>query len=116
MNGVSSVLDRFGNTAANLFGDPHQFIDVVYTGQQDHHLVASDAAHLYMNFRQAVPYPTVYDVAGMLEGFRTVQRLADSPEHVVPGHDPMVMQLYPAVSKELEGIAIRIDVPPRAPA
>ena len=79
-------------------------------------VVASDAAHLYMNFRQAVPYPTVYDVAGMLEGFRTVQRLADSPEHVVPGHDPMVMQLYPAVSKELEGIAIRIDVPPRAPA
>lgn len=79
-------------------------------------VVASDASHLYMNFRDTVPYPTVFDVAGMLEGFRTVQRLADSPDHVVPGHDPLVMRLYPAVTAELEGIAVRLDVPPRTMA
>ena len=32
--------------------------------------------------------------------------------HIVPGHDPLVMKLYPAPSPELEGIAVRLDVPP----
>ena len=39
-------------------------------------------------------------------------RLADSPEHIVPGHDPLVMKYYPAVKAELEGIAVRLDVAP----
>jgi hypothetical protein len=35
-----------------------------------------------------------------------------SPQHIVPGHDPLVMKRYPAVSAELEGIAVRLDVAP----
>jgi hypothetical protein len=31
----------------------------------------------------------------------------------VPGHDPLVLKRYPAVSKELDGIAIRLDVKPK---
>jgi len=38
--------------------------------------------------------------------------LAPSEDHIVPGHDPLVMKLYPAVSPELEGIVVRLDVPP----
>jgi hypothetical protein len=34
----------------------------------------------------------------------------------VPGHDPLVMKLYPAPSPELEGIAVRLDVPPSGAA
>jgi len=30
----------------------------------------------------------------------------------VPGDDPLVMEQYTAVSKELEGIAVRLDVMP----
>jgi hypothetical protein len=48
----------------------------------------------------------------MLEGFNLLYRLADSPGHIVPGHDPLVMSYYPAVSKELAGIAVRLDVAP----
>ncbi len=76
-------------------------------------VVASDVAHLYLNLHRKLPFPAVYNVAELLEGYRAVTALADSPEHVVPGHDPLVMSLYPAPAPELEGIAVRLDVPPR---
>ena len=76
-------------------------------------VVASDASHLYANFQQRRPFPVVYNIAEMLEGYNTLYRLADSPDHIVPGHDPMVMELYPAASRELEGIAVRLDEAPR---
>ena len=75
-------------------------------------VVASDASHLYANFEQRRPFPIVYNVAEMLEGFSLLYRLADSPNHIVPGHDPLVMKYYPAVKPELDGIAVRLDVPP----
>ncbi|BBK34046.1 glyoxylase-like metal-dependent hydrolase (beta-lactamase superfamily II) [Stella humosa] len=76
-------------------------------------VVASDAAHLYMNMLRPQPFPAVVNVGEMLEGFRTIHRLADSPKHVVPGHDPLVMQIYPPVSPELAGIAVRLDESPK---
>ena len=33
--------------------------------------------------------------------------------YVVPGHDPLVMRLYPPPSPDLAGIAVRLDVAPR---
>ena len=36
--------------------------------------------------------------------------------HIVPGHDPLVMKLYPAPNPELEGVAVRLDVPPTGAA
>lgn len=41
------------------------------------------------------------------------RRLGDSEDHIIPRHDPMVMQLYPALSPDLECIAVRLDVAPR---
>ena len=75
-------------------------------------VVASDASHLYANFEGQRPFPIVHDLAEMLDGFRTVVRLADSPDHVVPGHDPLVMARYPAPAPELQGIVARLDVAP----
>jgi glyoxylase-like metal-dependent hydrolase (beta-lactamase superfamily II) len=75
-------------------------------------IVASDATHLYANMQGGLPFPTVYNVGEMLEGHRTLHRLADSADHIVPGHDPMVMRLYPAPSPELAGLVVRLDVPP----
>lgn len=75
-------------------------------------VVASDASHLYANMGEQRPFPIVADLPDMLEGFRTIRMLADSPDHVVPGHDPLVMEIYPAVSDELKGIAVRLDVQP----
>ena len=65
-----------------------------------------------MNFEEIRPYRTVHSVGDMLEGYRVMARLADSPKHIIPGHDPLVMQRYPAASKETEGIAVRLDADP----
>ena len=75
-------------------------------------VLASDASHLYANIEQARPYPTVYNVGDMLEGFKAVRRLADSGDHVIPGHDPLVLDRYPAPSEALEGWVARLDAPP----
>jgi glyoxylase-like metal-dependent hydrolase (beta-lactamase superfamily II) len=77
-------------------------------------VLASDASHFYANFEQMRAYPTVYNVGDMLEGFATVRRLGTTLQHVVPGHDPLVFDRYPAAKPGLEGIAVRLDVAPKA--
>lgn len=79
-------------------------------------VVASDASHYYENMETGRCFPSVVDLGAVLEGYGELRRLADSPEHIVPGHDPLVMKRYPAVSKELEGIAVRLDVSPKREA
>jgi glyoxylase-like metal-dependent hydrolase (beta-lactamase superfamily II) len=76
-------------------------------------VLASDASHYYEHFEKGRCFPTVYNVGDTLEGYNILRRLAESPQHIVPGHDPLVMSRYPAVSKELEGIAVRLDMMPQ---
>lgn len=77
-------------------------------------VIASDASHLYANMRQKRAFPVVYHIGELLEGYETIHRLAASPDHVIPGHDPLVMRLYPPPAPELQDIAVRLDVAPRA--
>lgn len=72
-------------------------------------VVASDACHLYANMERKNPFPVIYNLDDVFEGYETLKSLADSPDHIVPGHDPLVMERYPAPSLELEGIVIRLD-------
>ena len=76
-------------------------------------VLASDASHLYANMNQGRPFPVVYNVGDMLEGHRRCLQLASSPDHVIPGHDPLVLKRYPAPRPELEGIVARLDADPR---
>ena len=75
-------------------------------------VLASDASHYYEHFEKDRCFPLVYHLGEMLEGFATLRRLADSEQHIVPGHDPLVLQRYPAASPELKGIVARLDLPP----
>lgn len=75
-------------------------------------VLASDASHLYENMEAGRPYPIVYNVGDMLEGFRRVRALAETPAHVIPGHDPLVLERYPAAARGLEGVVARVDVAP----
>jgi glyoxylase-like metal-dependent hydrolase (beta-lactamase superfamily II) len=76
-------------------------------------VVASDAIHFYANLETGNPFPIVFNVGDMMEGWQTCRRLADTEHHIVPGHDPLVTQRYPAPSQQLEGLAMRLDVAPR---
>lgn len=59
-------------------------------------VLASDASHYYENMMRASPFPIVFNVGDMLEGFDKLRALADSPDHIIPGHDPEVRRRYPA--------------------
>jgi glyoxylase-like metal-dependent hydrolase (beta-lactamase superfamily II) len=58
-------------------------------------------------------FPLVYNVADVLEGYGKLRRLAPSPEHIVPGHDPLVLSRYPAARAGLENWVVRLDAEPR---
>lgn len=75
-------------------------------------VLASDATHYYGNIFGTNPFPVVYNVGHMLEGYRLINALADSPRHVIAGHDPLVMARFPAAARETEGIAVRLDLDP----
>jgi glyoxylase-like metal-dependent hydrolase (beta-lactamase superfamily II) len=71
-------------------------------------VLASDATHFYANIEQDRPYSIVSDLPRMYGAFDLVHALADSSAHMVPGHDPLVMERFPAAGKNLEGVAVRI--------
>lgn len=71
-------------------------------------VLASDATHFYANIEEDRPFSVVTDLRQMYEAFDIVRTLADSPEHIVPGHDPKVMERHPPARAGLEGIAARI--------
>jgi len=77
-------------------------------------VLASDASHFYAHMEQDRLFPIVYNVGDMLEGFRTLRRLASSPAHIVPGHDPLVMARYPVAKPGLEDWIVRLDADPIA--
>lgn len=58
-------------------------------------VLASDAAHFYENLTARKPFPLVVDVEDMLRGFETLERLASSPDLIIPGHDPLVREHFP---------------------
>ena len=77
-------------------------------------VLASDASHFYENMDAGRPFPICVSVADTLDSYERVRAAAPSPAHIVPGHDPLVMLRYPAPRPDLEGVAVRLDVPPTA--
>lgn len=77
-------------------------------------MLASDATHLYEHFEKGRVFPLTYNVGEVLEGYATLKRLAGSLDRVIPGHDPMVLDRYPAARPGMEGWIARLDVAPKA--
>lgn len=76
-------------------------------------VLASDASHFYAHMEQDRAFPILYNLGDMLDGYRTLRRLATSPRHIVPGHDPMVMDRYPAAWAGTQGWIVRLDADPK---
>jgi glyoxylase-like metal-dependent hydrolase (beta-lactamase superfamily II) len=79
-------------------------------------VVASDAAHYYESFQDEIVFSTHEDMFKLVEGYRRLRKLAPNDDHIIPGHDPLVLKKYPAPSSDLEGIVARVDVAPVAQA
>jgi hypothetical protein len=57
-------------------------------------------------------FRVLYNPGDLLEGYDTLEKLASSKQHVIPGHDPLVLARYPAASSATEGWAVRVDAEP----
>jgi glyoxylase-like metal-dependent hydrolase (beta-lactamase superfamily II) len=76
-------------------------------------VLASDAMHYYENRAAENPFPVLVSTIDYIEALHTVDRLADGPDHVIPGHDPLVLARYPAaadstVALHLEPTAVAV--------
>lgn len=77
-------------------------------------VLASDATHFYQHLETRRLFRVLYNVGDMLEGYATLERLASSRAHIVPGHDPLVLARYPAASERTAGWIARLDLEPTA--
>jgi hypothetical protein len=57
-----------------------------------------------------MPFPVVVDVARMLKGFEILESLADGPDHIIPGHDPLILKRFPPEAGNPD--TVRVDLPP----
>lgn len=73
-------------------------------------VLASDASHFYENFEKGKVFPITIDIADVLDGYNRLIALAGTSRRVVPGHDPLVLQRYPALNSQTQGIVHRLDV------
>ena len=53
-------------------------------------------------------------IAEMIASHDLIRDLADSDDHVLPAHDPRLLDLYPAAAPGLEGQVLRLDLAPGA--
>lgn len=78
--------------------------------------LASDAAHFYANYHSRNAFPVLHSHAELLDGYDRITALVPTVDHVIPGHDPRVLDLYPAPSPELQGWVGQLHQPPIVPA
>lgn len=76
-------------------------------------VLASDAAHYYANVVEAMPFPGLVDVAALIEAGERALALAGHGDLVVPGHDPLVLDLFPP-HPEVPGV-VDVSAPPLRP-
>ncbi len=75
-------------------------------------VLASDAIHFWANLQRETPFPIVADVVAYLEALRKLRSLAPSIDHIIPGHDPGVLQRFTAEPGAPD--VVRLDLPPIA--
>jgi glyoxylase-like metal-dependent hydrolase (beta-lactamase superfamily II) len=72
-------------------------------------VLASDASHYYANMHRRSPFPILYNLGDMFEGWDIVAQLAGHPDRVIPGHDPIVTEIYPRASDKVDAYSLHLE-------
>jgi glyoxylase-like metal-dependent hydrolase (beta-lactamase superfamily II) len=75
-------------------------------------LLASDASHYYEHWVKRVPFAICWSPDDLMRSYARFEELADSQDHVIPGHDPLVRSLYAPVSSDFGSDVVRLDESP----
>jgi glyoxylase-like metal-dependent hydrolase (beta-lactamase superfamily II) len=72
-------------------------------------VLASDASHYYANMHRRSPFPILYNLGDMFEGWDIVKRLAGHPDRIIPGHDPIMTEIYPRASDKVDAYSLHVN-------
>jgi len=75
-------------------------------------VLASDTSHFYAHMEQGRAFPVLYNLDDVLAGYKRLRALASDTRNIIPGHDPLVRERYPAPRRELDGLVMRLDADP----
>ncbi len=68
-------------------------------------IVGSDVAHLFENYRKDIPSAIITDLRAWMKSYDKVRAKASSLDLIFPGHDPVMLENYPAVAEEVIRLA-----------
>jgi glyoxylase-like metal-dependent hydrolase (beta-lactamase superfamily II) len=72
-------------------------------------VLASDAVHYYEELERDRPFEILVDLEEAYRAYDTVRGLAERPGAVlVAGHDPAVLDRFPALDDSSDGLAVRV--------
>lgn len=111
-NGTEEIVP--GVTVHRIGGHSKGLQSVRVKTRRGYVVLAADAAHLYAHLDSGRVFPITYNVGEVVEGYEMLKKLASSRNHVVPGHDPLVLARYPAAKPGLDGWVARLDADPKA--
>lgn len=75
-------------------------------------MLASDSLHYYEEYERGIPFAVTFSIADMLAAHDRIRELADSDDHVLPAHDPRLIEIYPAAAPEAQGQILCLDLEP----
>jgi glyoxylase-like metal-dependent hydrolase (beta-lactamase superfamily II) len=61
-------------------------------------VICGDLVDLYRNIEENIHGGLTFDVLQCYTAFEKVKRLASSPDLIIPGHDPLIMERFPKVA------------------
>lgn len=76
-------------------------------------VLASDSAHFYDTVTEDNPFTVIVNLPEMCAAWETIFELGAPPGRVIPGHDPLVAELYPKHPKD--GLTVVLSEPPLKP-
>jgi hypothetical protein len=118
---LSGAISGAGETASQIYQRGKEFFTPKGLAAAAPSIAAQTAAgvvapHLYPHLEGGRVFPITFNVGDVLEGYETLKKLATSINHIVPGHDPAVLDRYPAAKGGLEGWVVRLDAEPKLAA
>lgn len=75
-------------------------------------ILASDALHYYENLELRNPFPGIVDVAEMMDGYEKLLQLAPGNDHIIAGHDPLVVERYAGAEPGLPDGVVALHAAP----
>lgn len=96
-----------GITLHRVGGHAHGLMAVRVATRRGLVVLASDCTHYLANLERRDPFPALFNLGDTMEGYARLMELADgSKDHIVPGHDPLVLRMYPRVGDLHDVVAL----------